>query len=99
MQAAHNGAALNCRALMLSHAAVLYLALKACRSIVGALLGVCASQYLLPFTFGALHWYSSHCGRGIVGIQTLSTTYPHKANLSTDVQDVGLTYTQVVSLV
>jgi hypothetical protein len=44
LQAAHNGSLDSCLALMLCHAAVLYPALKACRSIVGALLGACASQ-------------------------------------------------------
>jgi len=34
-----------------------------------------------------------------VGMWPLSTPYPQKPNLSTDLQDVGLTYTQVVSLI
>lgn len=67
-QAAHNGLAESCRALMLSQAAVLYLALNACRSMVGALLAVCAAQYLPPFTLGALHWYSLHWLAGVEGI-------------------------------
>lgn len=67
-QAAQSGKALSCRALIDSHAAVLYLALKAWRSIVGALLGVCASQKRLPFTLCALHWYSLHWLEGVDGI-------------------------------
>ena len=48
---------------------------------------------------GCLHLYLLHCVGGDVGMWPLSTRYPQKANLSTDVQDVGLTYTQVVSLI
>jgi hypothetical protein len=48
---------------------------------------------------GALQWYRLHCVGGDVGIWPLSTRYPQTSKLSTDVQDVGLTYTQVVSLI
>ena len=79
LQAAHNGSLESCLARIRSHAAVLYCELKACRSIVGALLGVCASQYREPFTLWALHWKWSHCGRGIVGMASfyiMNTFFP-----------------------
>ena len=48
---------------------------------------------------GCLQWYRLHCGRGVLGICKLCTAYAHRRKLSTDVQDVGLTYTQLVSLI
>ena len=48
---------------------------------------------------GCLHLYLLHCVGGVIGIYELCTPYPQRARLSTDVQDVGLTYTQIVSLV
>jgi hypothetical protein len=48
---------------------------------------------------GRLQWYLLHCGGGVLGICKLCTAYAHTGKLSTDVQDMGLTYTQIVSLI
>lgn len=48
---------------------------------------------------GCLQWYLLHCGGGVLGIYKLCTAYAQTGKLSTDVQDVGLTYTQLVSLI
>lgn len=48
---------------------------------------------------GSLQWYLLHWLGGVLGICELCTGYTHTAKLSTDVQDVGQSYTQVVSLI
>jgi hypothetical protein len=48
---------------------------------------------------GSLQWYLMHWLGGVEGISKLCTGYAHIAKLSTDVQDTGQTYTQVVSLI